>query len=150
MSLLSWVLNWGEHKVLQNSIPEFPANFSQAKTSLWLYIWLSFQNTLCFSKFNIFNYRVVSHHIWFEIRNWKKSSTSFQFFSMCCRVPQELTLFWLFQIGRGDKERSEKVKSPFFKKLFLAKVEFAKLFSSFFFSFWPKRFPTVFQFYPVW
>ena len=52
---------------------------------------------------------------------------------MCCRVPQELTLFWLFQIGRGDKERSEKVKSPFFKKLFLAKVEFAKLFSSFFF-----------------
>ena len=36
---------------------------------------------------------------------------------------------------RGDKERSEKVKSPFFsKKLFLAKVEFAKLFSSLFFS----------------
>ena len=35
---------------------------------------------------------------------------------------------------RGDKERSEKVKSPFFsKKLFLAKVEFAKLFSSLFF-----------------
>ena len=53
---------------------------------------------------------------------------------MCSRVPQELTLFWLFQIGRGDKERSEKVKSPFFfKKLFLAKVEFAKLFIFFFF-----------------
>ena len=37
---------------------------------------------------------------------------------------------------RGDKERSEKVKSPFFsKKLFLAKVEFAKLFSSLFFPY---------------
>ena len=50
---------------------------------------------------------------------------------------------------RGDKERSEKVKSPFFfKKLFLAKVEFAKPFHLFFFR--PKRFPAVFQFYPVW
>ena len=46
---------------------------------------------------------------------------------------------------KGDKERSEKVKSPFFfKKLFLAKVEFAKLFSSFFF--WPKDFPPFFSF----
>ena len=46
---------------------------------------------------------------------------------------------------RGDKERSEKVKSPFFfKKLFLAKVEFAKPFSSFFSG--QKDFPLSFSF----